>query len=164
MIDALGDLGNLAASGLAGGVLGVVGSVVSSGTKLWTKRQDNAHALKQRAADLREIEAEAASAEKRTALELEGRRDVAASELRAASYVESQTRWTEGLELSHWWERLPLVFVDLVRGVTRPVLTGYVLHRAAPALTPEVWAFLASTTVTWWFGDRAMAAAAGAKK
>lgn len=158
MID-LSGLGDLAQSGIAGGVLGVAGSIVSSVTKGFTTRQQNNHELAMRAADLKEIEAEAATAEKRIALELEGRRDAADAEIRKASYAEASTRWTEGLTAdTPWWMAGPMVLVDCVRGLTRPLLTFFVVHKGAPSLKPENWAFLVATCLAWWFGDRAVAA------
>ena len=156
MID-LGSLGDLATSGVTGGLVGLGGSIVSSITKGLTKRQENKHSLAMREADLKEVREEAASAEKRIALELEGRRDESAQETRRASYVEAATSWTAGMDLPEWLKVFP-VGVDTVRGLARPLLTCYLVHTSAPHLTPAVWAFLTSTAVTWWFGDRAIAA------
>ena len=141
MID-LSTAADVATSGALGGALGVLGSIGSSVAKHFAKKRDHAHELAMREADLREIEAEATHADKRLALEIERDRGAQDAEIRQASYAEAGVRFTEGMDLGPI-ARGFLVAVDCVRGLTRPVLTGYLVHVAAPHLTPQSHAFLA---------------------
>ena len=152
---------------LTGGATGILGTIISAGTSYFERRQRNRHDLELRRADLEIIRAESESAERVTALEAES--EVAQAELAALaqSHRSAALRWSKGD--SRW-----LLFVDVVRGLMRPVLTIASLAAvtviyftlAAPPATVEVGEclvdaliYLATTCTLWWFGTRPKRAA-----
>lgn len=154
------DLGAVGLSSIGGAVTGVLGSIIGRGFQIWEMREkrkdrvldyeqerakwghEKELAAMQHTMHLEEIEAESAAQS-----ELKSWDGLTAS-IDAASKVGESYRW-----------------VSAVQALTRPVLTvgliacatgvglaagGDTLNRSAATL-----AFLATSAVLWWFGDRA---------
>ena len=150
----MGFLG-LIGSVLTGGATGLVGSLLSKGIGLFEAHQrrkdrelDFAHELK-----LLDKQAELRTAETENELAI-ANAETAAS-LREASYAHDTS-----MGKPHRW------VVDVLRMV-RPVLTGFLLCLVAgiyfttddfamKAGVIESVLFMASSAVTWWFGDRSL--------
>ena len=162
----LESLADVAGAILSGGATGLLGTVLSGVLGLFKAKQDLKRELALRELDIRLAEAEGASAERVAALEAEGAREAAAWSALDASYREAAQRW------SRPGEGGAMVFVDLVRGLIRPVLTvGLILLAAAiyfsladddpsvPALKARIIdtvLYLATAALLWWFGGRAV--------
>ena len=151
---------------LTGGATGLLGTAVSFFTSYFQARQRHAQEMELRRLDLEMTEAEAASAERVAAVEAESARDQAAWSALETSYRAASRRWSRGD--SKW-----LVFVDVVRGLTRPGLTflfvglvGAIYFTLGgsdmetidirPHIIDTV-LYLATTCVLWWFGARQLA-------
>lgn len=151
----------LIGTALTGGATGFAGTLMSKVFGVWERKQamdedDQKHRqeLELRKLDIELAKVEAANAEKQTALALE-------SEAMAGSYKEASKRW------SKTGDPKALVWVDVVRGLTRPALTILFL-----ALTAAIWfttddaaikdkvthtvLYMATVTGCWWFGTRAV--------
>ena len=158
----------------AGGATGLLGTAVSAVSEFFGRRQRHRQELEMRRIDIEQARIEAESAERRAEVEAKSAERRAEVEAHAAteaaewaalraSYREAGKRWSQGE--SRW-----LVAVDLVRGLTRPLLTW-----AFVALTAWIYATLgpqdaelraqvvnttlyaATTCVFWWFGARQVA-------
>jgi len=157
---------DLLTSILTGGATGLLGTLVSFGTDYLQARQRHAQEMDLRRMDLDIVKAEGASAERVAAIEAESERDQAAWSSLEASYREASRRWSRGD--SKW-----LVFVDVVRGLTRPGLTflfvglvGVIYFTLGgsdmeildirPRIIDTV-LYLATACVLWWFGARQIA-------
>ena len=151
---------DLVSSILMGGGTGLIGTAVTGALDFFRRRQTHRHELELRETDLRIVRAEAESAERIAAVEAESVETAAAWSALEGSYEEAGRRWSRGD--SGW-----IVFVDVVRGLTRPgltwsfvALTGYVyFFLGATEATlrgriVETILYLTTTTVTWWFGAR----------
>ncbi len=151
---------------LTGGVSGLLGTAVSFFSSYFQAKQRHAQEMELRRLDMEMARAEAASAERVAAVEAESARDQAAWSALEASYKEASRRWSRGD--SKW-----LVFVDVVRGLTRPGLTfmfvglvGTIYFTLGgsdmetidirPRIIDTV-LYLATTCVLWWFGARQLA-------
>ena len=161
---------DLLTSILGGGITGLFGTLISAGTEWFGAKQRHAQEVELRRLDLEMIRAEAEAGARTAAIEAEAERDTAAWSALEASYREARARWSRGD--SGW-----LVFVDVVRGLTRPGLTflfvglvGAVYFTLGGSdmetldLRPrviETVLYLATTCVLWWFGARQLAKRAG---
>ncbi len=151
---------------LTGGATGLLGTAVSFFTSYVQAKQRHTQEMDLRRLDLEISRAEAASAERVAAIEAESERDQAAWSALEASYRTASRRWSRGD--SKW-----LVFVDVVRGLTRPGLTflfvglvGAIYFALGgsdmetidirPRIIDTV-LYLATTCVLWWFGARQLA-------
>lgn len=160
--DALGSI-------VAGGATGLLGTAISKVFSFYENKQKfrqqvelmrlNADAARQEA-EYRLKEAEVAGRIKLSQIEEEGRSkaEVSANEALAKSYFEASSRWSTGD--SPW-----LVFVDVLRGVTRPVLTlmlcliVFVMWAKTSDNTLEsqivqTVLYVTTAAVLWWFGSR----------
>lgn len=144
---------------VTGGATGVVGTLVTAGTAYFERRQRHAQEVEMRRVEMEMLQTEAASAERIAAIERESEQMRAEHEALEASYRAATTRMSTGD--SRW-----LVAVDVVRGLTRPVLTWCLLALAAViyfTLSPQdgmrgqiidTVLYLGTTCVLWWFGAR----------
>ena len=176
-------------SAIAGGILGAVGGVFQ---KWMDYRQQirlaelqGAEKDKERAHDLAVMKMEAEKAASIAAIQEEG--EIRVADLSAlqesikgeAAGATWSTAWAG--KLSGVWAGIAgmlLVVVDMVRGLTRPGITLFLVlmvagmfwqtSKQAGALTTtdaaeiyktiiDMTLFLASTAVSWWFGSRGMA-------
>ncbi len=147
------------AAALSGGATGIIGTVISKAFGFFEDKQSHQHKVELKRLELEELkamaQAEQASAETRQEWQA----------LRA-SYKEAATRLSSG-------QSKALVYVDVVRGLTRPVLTllflvltGAIFFTLVPPVleTESMLAigdriidtvlYLTGLTVSWWFGTR----------
>lgn len=155
---------------LTGGATGLLGTALSFATTYFQAKQKHAQELELRQLDMETARFEAASAEKTAAIAAEGAENAAAWGALEASYKEASARWSAGD--SKW-----LVFVDVVRGLTRPVLTwasvvlvGVMYFTLGASDTEtidlkpriiETVLYLDTACVLWWFGARQVSKSAG---
>ena len=144
---------------ISGGATGLLGTVVSAGTEYFQARQRHAHEIELRRVEMQMMATEAASAERVAAIERESEQMRAEHAALVASFRASTTRMSTGD--SRW-----LVAVDVVRGLTRPVLTwgfvvmtGIIYFTMSPAADfdgqiIDTVLYLTTTCVLWWFGAR----------
>lgn len=147
---------------LSGGATGLLGTAVSAGAEFFRERQRHAHEVELRRIEMEMLSAEAASAERVAAIERETEVSKADAAALAASYRSATDRMSRGD--SRW-----LVAVDVLRGLTRPVLTWvfvalvgamYFTSAATGGVREQIVEtvlYLATTCVLWWFGARHLA-------
>lgn len=190
----IGSLLSMVGSAFAGGATGLLGNLFTGWMKIKQKKQDNEHELALRAADREEMRLEADLHLKQTRVEVEGRiavatteaeaaKDIAASELREASYDHDKASYSAGiiakLRLTGFWGGIAgflLLMVDVLRGLIRPLGTvaafvimvdiAYTLNsmEQMDPTSDQAWTlfvtvvdtiiYLSVTSYTWWFGDR----------
>lgn len=137
---------------LAGGGTGLLGTVFSKVFGFLETKQRHKNELELRNLDIKMMEVEALNAERQHALELE-------QKAFEASYSDATKRWTRNGDSG------ALVFVDVVRGLTRPVITVLFMALAAAIYFHtedgdvqgriiNTSLYLWAVTVTWWFGTR----------
>ena len=155
---------------LAGGLTGLLGTVLTGGLKIFHKRQAHRQEIELRKIDLSMINAEAAAAERVAVIEAESEKAQAEYDALQASYKEAATRFTEGYRMSsaQVWV---LLGIDVVRGLMRPALTLFLVISTTtiyfsltgamdlPAVEMQeriiaTLLYLTTTCVTWWFGGR----------
>ena len=192
-------LGTLLTSILSGGATGLLGVLFQRYFDMKSKAQDlemiklnHSHAvelsrleiergIKMAEAKLAEVAEDVRGRIAVAVEEREGREAVAASETQAASYAADRATFLTDtvLKTKHKWLTYAMGGVDLIRGLTRPALTAYLvviahlmymdlyilLAERGQALTgTEMQAlvlqvittmlYLATTAVVWWFGSR----------
>ena len=148
---------------LTGGATGLLGTAITAGVDYFQAKQRHAQEIELRRLDHEIALAEAASVERQVAIEAEAESEKAAWEALKASYQEARQRWSSGE--SAW-----IVFVDVVRGLTRPALTWAFLaltgiiyftlaagDAAMRGRIVETVLYLTTTCVLWWFGGRQLA-------
>ena len=145
-----------------GGIVGLLGTVVSGGAKILNDRQRHKYELALRKLDLEQSRIEARGAERAAAIEAEGVQEEAAWSALGESYREAAARWSHGD--SGW-----LVAVDVIRGLMRPsgaylfLILSAVIYFTLAADDAEVReriihsiVFLTETSWLWWYGTRQM--------
>ena len=152
MFEALGSIA-------AGGVTGLLGSAITAVAGHFRAKGERRHELDLRRLDIEQARVEGEQAERRAQIELTAQREVSADAALQSSYQEAGRRW------SRRGDSLILVAVDVVRGLTRPLLTfGLVAVSVAIYFREDISAiqeqvvntvlYCASTCVLWWFGSR----------
>jgi len=145
---------------ITGGATGLLGTAISGVMKYFTNKQEQSHELKVMDMELKHMDREAEIALKIEEKKQEGKEAQAAWAGLEASYREAGQRWSTGN--SGW-----IVFVDVIRGLMRPVLTlclvilmGVIYFMLGPD-TPHMQGqivntilYLATSAVLWWFGSR----------
>ncbi len=148
----------LIASLLTGGATGLIGSVLSGGVEYFKQRQKNAHELLLMDAERKTLELEIAGSERVAIIEGETKQQIEESRLLATSIRADKATYSHGN--SPW-----LVLVDVVRGLTRPVLTAFLgvfmmvlwFSTEDAAIHSQISAtvlYIATTCFFWWFGTR----------
>jgi hypothetical protein len=145
---------------LTGGATGLIGTALSGVMKFFNMKQEQAHELKVMEMELRQMDKEAEIALSIEEKKQEGKEAEAAWRGLEASYREAGQRWSTGD--SGW-----IVFVDVVRGLMRPLLTlllvvlmgviYFTLGADKPSMQDQIIAtvlYLATASVLWWFGSR----------
>ena len=145
---------------LTGGATGLIGTALSGVMKYFTNKQEHAQELAIMDMELKKMDKEAEVALKIESKKQEGKEAEAAWRGLEASYREAGQRWSTGD--SGW-----IVFVDVVRGLMRPLLTlclvvlmgtiYFTLGPAKPQMQDQIIAtvlYLATASVLWWFGSR----------
>ena len=166
---------DLIASVLTGGATGLIGTVISGGMKFFENRQKHSHELAIMEMEMKQMDKEAQIAKDIKELDMEGKDRAAAWSALEASYKESTARMSSG-------DHPALVWVDVVRGLMRPLITVGLLvliaviyfqlseSLLAPDGTPmEVFVintvlYVGTTAVLWWFGTRNLSQQPGARK
>lgn len=145
---------------LTGGATGLIGTALSGVMKFFTMKQEQSHELKVMEMELKHMDKEAEVALKIETKKQEGKEAEAAWRGLEASYREAGQRWSTGD--SGW-----IVFVDVVRGLMRPLLTlalvilvgtiYFTLGADKPTMQEQIVStvlYLATAAVLWWFGSR----------
>ena len=162
MLESIADLFSTVVSG---GATGLLGTAISGLLGLFKAKQDLKREIALRRLDIELAQAEGASAERVAALDLEARKAEAEFEALTASYREAARRWSKPGD--HW----AIIWVDVLRGATRPGLTW--LHAALVAgiffalflaetvavhplqkLIVHAVLFVYVSASVWWFGGR----------
>ncbi len=156
---------DLIASVLTGGATGLIGTVISGGMRFFENKQKHAHELAIMQMEIQQMDKEAEIAKDIKELDMEGKDRAAAWSALEASYKESTARMSSG-------DHPALVWVDVVRGLMRPLITLFLLvligviyfslsaTLTGPDGTPmEVFIinsvlYTGTTAVLWWFGTR----------
>ena len=155
---------NLGASVLTGGATGLLGTALSGVLDFFQARQRHGQEMDLRRLDIELAKVEAEGAAAHAAIEADASRERAEWEALEASYREASRRWSRPGE--GWAMQL----VDVVRGLTRPLLTWsffalvgaiyFVLGPLEPEATMlrprivETVLYLFTAAVLWWFGAR----------
>ena len=147
-------MGEILTMMLSGGATGLLGTLMSGGISFFKKKQANAHMLQLREMDMRELALEAQSSERQEALKLE-------AAMRKGSYADARTFISKNMKLTNG-QKWIVVFIDLIRGLMRPVITifflvmTYLLYRQGQETQSIESAiiYMTTTTVLWWFGTR----------
>lgn len=145
---------------LTGGATGLIGTALSGVMKYFTNKQEHAQEIAIMDMELKHMDKEAEVALKIEEKKQEGKEAEAAWRGLEASYREAGQRWSTGD--SGW-----IVFVDVVRGLMRPLLTlilvilmGTIFFTHARdnvTMQEQIVAtvlYLATSAVLWWFGSR----------
>jgi hypothetical protein len=145
---------------LTGGATGLIGTALSGVMKYFTNKQEQSHELQVMEMELKHMDKEAEVALKIEEKKQEGKEAEAAWRGLEASYREAGQRWSTGD--SGW-----IVFVDVVRGLMRPLLTlalvvlmgtiYFTLGVDKPTMQSQIVStilYLATAAVLWWFGSR----------
>ena len=162
MFEAIADLFSTVASG---GATGLLGTLISGVLGLFKAKQDLKREIALRRLDIELAQAEGASAERVAVLDLEARTVEAEYEALTASYREAARRWSKPGD--HW----AIIWVDVLRGATRPGLTwlhlvlvaviffalslaeAVAVHPLQKLIVHAVLYVYVSASV-WWFGGR----------
>lgn len=146
------------ASLLTGGATGLLGSLFTGVLEFFKQRQKNEHDLALMMEERKTLELEIQGRERVAVIEGETAQQIEDSRLLAASIRSDKATYSDGT--SNW-----LVVVDVVRGLTRPVLTAFlgvfmmVLWfstddaKLQDQITSTV-LYIATTCYFWWFGTR----------
>ncbi|NOR70007.1 MAG: hypothetical protein GQ532_10005 [Methylomarinum sp.] len=148
----------LIASLLTGGATGLLGSLFSGVLSFFNQRQKNAHDLLLMEAERQTLELEIAGTERVAIIESETAMDIQESRLLATSIRSDKASYSNGH--SAW-----LVLVDVVRGLTRPVLTAFLggfmmvlwFSTEDAVLESQITStvlYIATTCFFWWFCTR----------
>ena len=154
MLDLIGAL-------LTGGATGLLGTAMTTVSDYFERRARHREAVEQGRLDVELARIEAESAERRGALALETAEVEAETRALEASYADARQR------LSAPGEGGGIVAVDVVRGLTRPLITWLLVVLVAAIywtslpgetdLRERIIAtvlYLATTCIVWWFGGR----------
>ncbi|WFS64019.1 hypothetical protein LF599_07600 [Pseudodesulfovibrio thermohalotolerans] len=164
---------------LSGGVLGVIGSVITNITDTIKRKQEFSQAIEMRKLDIQVMDKEWEYKDRAATREQEVAQEISADDLREASYANDKQEYSTNVKTGPFTGFL-LVLVDVVRGLIRPGLTIFLIWAvwdtraevrgimdavnlsgmtASQALgiygtIVDMILFLGSTAVTWWFGTR----------
>lgn len=172
-------IGKLAGSAGLGTLVGLVGSWLQRRQDIKQMELEQAHELAMRDKDADLLKIEIAGAAQIAKVQADGARDVADAELQGRSYAADMATYSQNVQSGSKWGAV-LIFVDVLRGTVRPLVTYYLVGflswmvwqflRHVPLIDllqlnpPLFWdvfeytlataVFLASTAVAWWFGAR----------
>lgn len=160
----------LITSAVSGGLVGLIGTTIKQWQERKERESDRAHDLAMRKLDQEDMRLEAKLALEQTEAEFAGKE-------RLASYDNDRATYIQGIPKSGFIQAL-LTLVDVIRGLMRPTITGYlliiesiimfklyVMMDGVEGMTTSSVAtlfgqivqsiiFLTSTAITWWFGSR----------
>ncbi|MBU1001922.1 MAG: hypothetical protein KKE73_05320 [Proteobacteria bacterium] len=165
---------------ISGGATGLLGSLFKGVGDYFKRRQEMSHECEMRRLDMELMDKEWEYRDRAAAREGEVRMQESADDLQAASYEHDQATYSRGFKVKLAVNRTLLVLVDVVRGLTRPGLTIFMLwliwdtrcevqaaleaagiERIDIAMAMDLQKrivctilYLATLCVAWWFGDR----------
>lgn len=152
---------DLIAGLLTGGATGLLGTALTTVTDYCERRARHREAIESQRLDVELAQIEARSVEHRATLALQTAELEAEGRALEASYADARQRWSRAGEGG------AIVAVDVVRGLTRPLITWLLIGLVAgiywtslpdeEALRTRIVAtvlYLATTCVVWWFGGR----------
>ncbi len=164
-------LGGILTATATGGLTGVLGTGITAVMGHFERKQRHGQELELRRLDMELAKAEGAVAERVAAAEAAASREEAAGAALEASLKAAATRWSAAGD-SGW-----IVFVDVVRGLTRPALTMALVALVAAiyfcSTDPgdelrgriiDTVLYLATASTLWWFGARQLQRAEGGAK
>lgn len=143
---------------LTGGATGVLGTLLSFGTKFFEDRARHKRELDLRALDIELAKTEAAGAERAAAIEAESDREAAEWGAMQESIRDAGREWsTDGHWLLTWTEAfrrltrpgLTLLFVALTGAIYFTIADGEIQLRVVDTVL-----YLATASTLWWFGGR----------
>ncbi len=142
---------------LTGGATGLLGTVFSGVFDYFKQKQRNQHTLAMMMEERKTMELEIHGRERVAVIEAESAQDIAASKTFAASYQSDQAHYSKG-------DHPALVWVDVTRGLIRPILTVALVALVAKFyFTADVESqhhivatvlYITTAAVLWWFGTR----------
>ncbi len=143
----------------SGGVIGVIGTLISGGVSILKNKQDSKRLVEERKLDLEEMRLEGVIAERQQALATAEAQANAEADIRVASYKEAGRSLYKG-------DSLLLQIADFIRAITRPALLIYLAVITARIYETSTGAdqqlvintilFLFTAAGTWYFGSRQM--------
>lgn len=168
------------ASLLSGGITGILGGAISNIFDFFKERAQRKHEIEMRKLDLDEMDREYKFQRSMAEAEHEHQIEEKSIDLQQESYLHDQAQYSKHFDIQSIWLKGPLVFVDLVRGLVRPILTGYLIwlvwdtraeiqqvlteagvDKLNPAVALELYGstvnmilYLSGTALAWWFGTR----------
>ncbi|CCO22213.1 hypothetical protein [Maridesulfovibrio hydrothermalis] len=172
-------IGDAILSIVTGGATGLLGSLFTGIFGYFEEKRKNAHEIEMRRLDMEEMDKEWQYRQRAADREAETRLQESADDLMQASYANDTATYSAGHDLPKWGV-IPLLLVDMIRGLIRPALTVIliwmiystrrevmeVLNAAGiTAITPdsalkiynEVVSsilYCGTTALLWWFGSR----------
>ena len=167
---------------MSGGATGLLGTALGGVLGFFKDKRDQAHSLLVMKAEAEERNAEFENAERMANIERATAMEQASVDLQKASYTAMQAAVSSDKATYSTGNHPALVWVDFVRGMTRPTLTmvltilvaGIIFLQLHPAYsviyaqisetlagTIDVVEYVWATAVTFWFGDRAVRSARG---
>lgn len=149
---------DLLSSLLAGGATGVIGASLGSVVEFFKQKQKNEHELALMQAERENMALEIQGRERVATIEAESAEAVEASKAFVASIAADRATYSDGRSAL-------LVWVDVVRGMTRPVLTTLLVMLVCvmwfttdnDQLRMQIVAtvlYVTTAAVLWWFGSR----------
>ncbi|UIJ38516.1 hypothetical protein LWC08_05185 [Desulfobaculum bizertense] len=165
---------------VAGGATGLFGSLVKGVGDYFKRQQEMKHERELRRLDMEMMDKEWEYRDRAASREGEVRVTESGDDLQEASYALDKATYSRGFTVSHFVNKFLLVSVDVVRGLTRPALTVFMLwmvwntrcqvedviaraglERLDISLAMDLEKrivctilYLAGLSVAWWFGDR----------
>lgn len=149
----LGTIFSVGSSAVTGGLFGLIGSLLGSALEIWKTKQANDFKLKEWDHELALQELQMRARQEETEQEIH----LAAEKGSWDGLVSSQQAMAS--------ERPSYAWVDAFKSVTRPGITwmfvvyiGVLMVRldgAAQLALLDALTFMAMTSISWWFGDRA---------
>lgn len=149
----------LISSVLTGGATGLIGAGITSFIEYKKQKQKDAHELALMKEERQTLELEIQGRERVVVIQTESEKDIAETKAFAESLSNDKAAYSSG-------DSKYLVFVDVVRGLTRPSLTAYLVllvtilwfttdnEQVEEKIAATV-LYLTTAAVLWWFGSRA---------
>ncbi|WP_319778429.1 hypothetical protein [Maridesulfovibrio sp.] len=166
---------------VTGGATGLLGSIFTGIFSYFEEKRKNAHEIEMRKLDMEEMDKEWEYRQRAADREADIRLQESADDLQKISYANDTATYSAGHDLPKWGV-IPLLLVDLVRGLIRPSLTVLLIWMiystrvevmavleaagvqsisvdSAMKIYNEVVSsilYCGTTALLWWFGSRQM--------
>jgi len=165
---------------IAGGATGLIGTILSNITDIFKQRQTMKHELKKQELDIQIMDKEYQFEMNKISAQNEAITDSKSFDLIDSSYRHDAASYSKGLKVKNGILQALLIIVDVIRGLVRPVLTGFLvwcmwdtrlevmavietagvdkmdINTALAIYNQLVCAiiYIGTTAVLWWFGTR----------